>query len=178
MSREQLHGAAVADLLRRFEPQIRCYLHRMVGEGGLDDVYQETITAALAAADRFEYHGDAQFMVWVYTIARRVVLQSQRKAARTPARLCSPLSSTPGVPESAIAQLGGTPSSLVARSEYCRKLAQAMNALPQAYREVVTLYKIEERPLGEVAQILGKSKSATCHLFARALAALNEKFQE
>lgn len=178
MSREQSRSVTISDLLRRFERQIRRHIERQSGRAGLDDVFQETVAAALAGAERFEYRGDGQFLAWIYTISRRVMLQNSRKTARNSMRLCRSLSNSPGAAELSLAQQGDTPSSMAARLESCHKLAEAIHALPQAYREVIMLYRIEDRPLGEVAQILGKSKSATCHLLARAMAVLNEKLSE
>jgi RNA polymerase sigma-70 factor (ECF subfamily) len=166
------------ELIGRFEPQIRSYVQNRAGGGPGDDLYQDTIAAALAAAQRFEYQGDAQFLSWIYTIARRQITQNRRRMIRPALRLCRSDSSAPGVPESRIPGCVPSPSSAAARSEHCLRLRDAMNSLPDAYREILMLYKIEERPLGEVARILNKSKSATCHLLSRALAHLNEVLSE
>jgi len=176
---EKTTGTSVAALIHRFTPQIRNYIEHRSGGASLDDLFQETVAQALASADHFEYRGDAQFLGWIYIIARRITTQAFRRSARLQAlRLCGSGSSAAGVPAAGIPGAGGTPSSVAGRSEQCQRLASAIKSLPNQYREILILYRIEERPLVEVARILDKSKTATCHLLARALAKLSEALSE
>ena len=53
-------------------------------------------------------------------------------------------------------------------------LHDAIGKLPEHYRRVLTLYKLEERPLTEVAARMERSKGATCRLIARAIGQLRD----
>ena len=46
--------------------------------------------------------------------------------------------------------------------------------LPPHYREILQLRYLEERPLGEIARQLGRTKGATAMLMARAIEKLRE----
>jgi RNA polymerase sigma factor (sigma-70 family) len=74
-----------------------------------------------------------------------------------------------GVRESELTPGGRTPSSLAAAQELETALRAAIRRLPPDYHRVITLYKIKERPLGEVAALMHRTKGATCRLIARAV---------
>jgi DNA-directed RNA polymerase specialized sigma24 family protein len=53
-----------------------------------------------------------------------------------------------------------------------------MQLLPAHYRKVIMLYRIEQRPLAEVAAEMGRTKGATCRLIARAMEMLRKGMLE
>jgi RNA polymerase sigma factor (sigma-70 family) len=65
----------------------------------------------------------------------------------------------------------------MSHEEAAKRLQVAINSLPEDYRRVIILYKIEERSLPEVAAEMGRSKVATCRLVARALSKLRKKLE-
>lgn len=143
----------------------------------LDDLYQDTVTAAIESADSFRYVDDRRFVGWVCTIARRTIARCASGARRGPhiLRIRGPYSSGVGVAEAQLDAHMRTPSSIVAGHERRAGLADAIRALPEHYCRVLTLYKLEERPLSEVAEIIGRTKGATARLIARSLHALRRK---
>ena len=57
-------------------------------------------------------------------------------------------------------------------NEEAERLERALEALPDAQREVIILRKLEELTFPEIAARLGKSEDACRMMFARAMAAL------
>ncbi len=180
-SGDKTPSPTVEELLTLHRGQIRTFLTRRSGPAVLrrttvDDLFQETAKAAMSSADSFTYQDDARFLSWITTIARRVISQSLRgpKGAGPFLRIRRSGSTGTGVGQSNLLSLVGTPSSAAAGRERMTALYAAMSKLPEHYQEVLRLYKLEERPLGEVAEHLGKTKGATCRLLARATEALRE----
>jgi len=171
-------------LLVAHKNEIRNFIGRRSGSVVLqrttiDDIYQETVTAALASAETFEYVNDAGFISWVSTIARRVISHSLRgrQGRLSTVRIRGAESSGVGVSETHLYALNRTPSSAVADHERSDSLVKILKELPDDYRTVLQLHRIEERPLTEVAARMNRTKGATCQLIARAMAMLREKLR-
>lgn len=62
-------------------------------------------------------------------------------------------------------------------TERIEALARALEALPDAQREIIVLRKLEELTFGEIGARLGKSEDACRMAFARAMAALTIRLQ-
>lgn len=171
----------VQRLLDRHARAIRKFIGRRSGPELLkrttvDDLFQETVTAAIQSADNFVFIDHGRFLCWVYTIARRVMARSLSTARQGPntIRIRRASSSGVGVPEAELLAHTRTPSSMAATRERKTALVAAMQTLPAHYRKVITLYKIEQRPLAEVAAEMGRTKGATCRLIARAMETLRK----
>ena len=170
----------VRRLVTKHETQIRRFISSRSGPTVLrrttvEDVHQETVEIALESASSFVFVDDARFLGWISTIARRVIARSLRPRRREPTvvRLKREESSGIGVPETALQAGTRTPSSVVAGDERTAALLNALLTLPPHYRLAIRLYKLEERPLAEVAATMGRSKGATGRLLQRALKALS-----
>lgn len=140
----------------------------------LDDLFQETVVSATRSAHTFTFVNDDQFIGWIKTIARRAIARSIVIKGKPLVRLRNHGSSGPGVGESGLTPTGRTPSSLVSSVEQRNRLKDALDRLPEDYRKILTIYKLEERPLDEVAREMKRSKGATCQLLARATTKLRE----
>jgi RNA polymerase sigma-70 factor (ECF subfamily) len=169
-------AALVAKLVSKHERRIRRFIGRRSGpevlkRATVDDIFQDTVAAAIASADNFVFQDDDRFVAWITTIARRVIAHCVAYARRGPStiRIKRAESSGVGVPESQLSPGGRTPSSLAAGQEREAAIRKAIGKLPERYSQVLTLYKLEERSLAEVAERMGRSKGATCRLIARAI---------
>ncbi len=170
-------------LVAAHEPSIRRIIGQRSGPGvlrrtTLDDLFQETVTAALRGANSFVYIDDARFVAWMTTIARNVIARTGRDAARRPGerRLKSPESSGVGVVDDELVSPERTPSSVVSARECEVALGRALSRLPDHYREVITLYRIEGLSMADVAERMGRTESACCSLFLRAMKVLRTKY--
>lgn len=175
-------GQTVERLLSEHKEMICRFIGRRSGSAVLqrttvDDLYQETAIAALANAEDFEFSGDASFVSWITTIARRVIAYSLRgpRGRASALRIRGRFSSGTGVSENSLYSPCRTPSSAVAGGERSDSLLEVIGKLPAHYRTVLLLHRIEERPLAEVAARMKLSKGATAQLIARAMAMLRER---
>lgn len=175
----------IEQLVRKHESVIRQFIARRSGpevlkRATVDDIFQETVVAAYKSADNFEFRDDRRFIAWIGTIARRVISRCAGGAKQDPQtiRIRGSQSSGNGVPDADLTLRARTPSSLAAEREYAAMLKRAIQRLPQDYRRVLTLYKLEERPLAEVAESMGRSKGAICRLIDRAMEQLRTKLAD
>lgn len=143
----------------------------------IDDLYQETVIEALRSADSFAEQGRLPTLGWLKVIASRVISDSLRRRSgeRESVRIKRMGSTGEGVSETRLLGPGGTPSSVAVSSEQRILLRNAINALPDRYREVLRLYRIEEMSLAAVAAELRITKNATARLLERALRALRTR---
>jgi len=176
--------AVLRELVAKHEPRIRRFIINRSGPAVLkrtttDDLYQQTIEVALSSASTFKYQDDARFVSWVYTIARRTIANMMRDRRRGPSGVSIRRagSSGVGVSEEYLPFSGRTPSSMVAVGERKKVLSDAIKILPEDYRRALTLYKLQELPLGTVAEKMQRTKGATCQLIARAMNLLRHKLE-
>ena len=175
----------VERLIAKYQRQIRGIISRRSGpqvlqRTTLDDLYQETVARAIASAPTFVYDGDSRFLVWIGTIARRVVgraLNRQNKRIHI-VRIKRSRSTGVGVVDAELPSGRRTPSSVAAGNERSAMLDRAIATLPDHYQQVIRLYKLEQRPIEEVAAEVGRSKGATCALIFRALKQLRAALTE
>lgn len=178
---------SLAQLVERHTRAIRRFIRRRSGAALLkratvDDLFQETVTAAFHGAKRgnFTFVDHGTFLSWMYTIARRVMSKTMTDSARGPyvTRIRGASSSGTGIRESRLAAPGRTPSSVVGGRERRAALFAAIQGLPKEYREVLVLYKMKQYSLAEMADRLGCSKPAVCAKIGRAVRLLQEELQD
>jgi RNA polymerase sigma-70 factor, ECF subfamily len=152
----------------RLGPQMR-------GLVEIDDILQETLLKAYVQFDQFTYRAPGSFLRWLARIMDHVIADAARYHGRQ--KRCAaevlPLrsESNPGGPEPADSR---TPSRLLAQDESLRALLQELDELPEDYREVILLAKIEGLSTQEVAERMGKSREAVALLLHRAIKRLKK----
>ena len=141
----------------------------MRGKVEVDDILQETLLRGYRDLEHFTYRGPGSFLRWLQSIAEHVIIDAaryqgrdRRAAAEVPLRS----ESNPLGPEPADSH---TPRRLLRERESVDALLDRLNALPEDYREVILLAKIEELSTTEIAERLGKSREAVAVLLFRAL---------
>jgi RNA polymerase sigma-70 factor (ECF subfamily) len=138
-----------------------------------EDLVQETFLAALNSLDKFR--GDSQLYTWLRSIAFHKINDFYRRQVREP----KPQESSPDF--DALKQLEQTgdnePATLsVLESEEIRQsVHQALADLPQDYQEVLVLKYLEEMPVLEISQVMGRSPKSVEGLLSRARKAMRDK---
>jgi RNA polymerase sigma-70 factor (ECF subfamily) len=102
----------------------------------------------------------------------RHYLGTQRRDARLERELEAEVDQSSRLLGQALAAPGSTPSQRAARREQAVLLADALDRLPEQYREVLILHHLEGLSLVEAAGRLGRSVDSVKHLWTRALARL------
>lgn len=117
-------------LARRYYANLYAYFCSRIGREDAEDLTQVTLLHTVARVDRFRE--ESTFRYYVFSVARRVLAERQRRAER---RLDTeePASSEPPASQT-------TPSERMFRAEYRERLIRAIGELNEHYRVVVDLY--------------------------------------
>ena len=152
--------SAVAALWRDLHLPLLRYL-RALEPAAAEDVESETWLAAAGALDRFE-GGEREFRAWMFTIARRRLVDWRRRAACRPTSAAGVdvLAATPGGedPEADALDAVGTEAAL-----------RLIATLPPEQAEVVLLRVVAGLDTARVAEVLGRTPGAVRVLQHRAL---------
>lgn len=134
---------------------------RIVGDDDGEDVLQEAFVSAFRSLHH--YRGDAPFGAWLKRIVvnKAINVLHKRRNERIPDRedwdVAAPEASEPAADELSVA-----------------RVRRAIEALPDGYRTVLTLYLIEGYDHEEIGQILGVSESTSKSQLSRAKNKLKE----
>jgi RNA polymerase sigma-70 factor (ECF subfamily) len=134
------------------------------------DVLQATLLKSFERMDQFEGSRGATLMAWLARIAENEIrdLADHHKRQRRDVRRNVPLSGAGGALVDNVRSL----SSQVVLEEEMLRLEAGLESLPEHYRQIIVLRKLEELGWAEIAGRLGKSEDACRMLLARAMTAL------
>ena len=135
----------------------------------VEELVQETHLRAFRDIGRFTYQSPGSFLRWLSSIADHVIIdrvryegRERRAGEEVPFRSAS----NPMGPEPADTK---TPSRLFAQQEAVERLLARLDALPEEYRQVILMAKIEGLSTAEIAERLGKPREAVSLLVYRAV---------
>jgi RNA polymerase sigma-70 factor, ECF subfamily len=179
-------------LFQRYHAYLRVLARAQLGRhlrGKCDssDVVQETLMEAHRDFAAFQGSAEPELLAWLRRIlAHNLYNEARRFAAqqRDTSREVSLDQVRAGVEHSSVALARGlaadtpTPSQLASQRESAVRLADALDRLPEDYREVLMLRIFEELSAEEVAQRMNRTAGAVRMLQMRALQALREVMAE
>jgi RNA polymerase sigma-70 factor (ECF subfamily) len=146
----------------KLSPQARAFCE-------VEDLVQETCLRAFRDIASFTWQSPGSFFHWLSAIADHAIVDRQRyqnRERRAGEEIPFRSASNPLGPEPADSR---TPSRLFAQQEAVERLLARMDALPEEYRQVLLLAKIEGLSTAEIAARMGKSREAVALLVYRAL---------
>ena len=158
----------VAAAFRRHYGDVYRFLRRRTES---DEVAEDLAQAVFAdAAARFHQleHEDSPVLAWLYTVARRRLVDRARAAARAQGTLAS-LDEFRAQPVEATLEYGAQLGVLIGAS---------IRELPEGQRQVVVMKLLEGRPFAEIAQRLGVSEAACKMRFSRGLEFLRTELSQ
>jgi RNA polymerase sigma-70 factor (ECF subfamily) len=172
--------AAFTPLFEMYRSRLAVLIHcrlstQLRAQVEVDDLLQETFMRAFRQLDQFAYRGPGSFMHWLSRISEHVIIDAARYQNRDKRRAQErvPLRSESN-PDGVDPADSKTPSRLLARNESLQRLLQRLDELPEQYREVILLTKMEGLTTEEVAGKLGRSRAAVALLLHRALKQLRQ----
>ncbi|MHC4818905.1 MAG: RNA polymerase sigma factor, partial [Planctomycetota bacterium] len=135
-----------------------------------EDLVQEILLKAATAIETFQPEGKRAFVKWLFTVARHQISDRQRhhKAAKRDVQREQELRS--GIP----GQRTG-PYSCAERNDQMERLLDALALLPENYRDILRLRRLEYLDNEEAAERLGISRQNASVLYVRAMQALRKK---
>jgi RNA polymerase sigma-70 factor (ECF subfamily) len=178
-----------AEAVRRLE-RFRAYLHllarlqldpRLRAKVDLSGVVQQTLLEAHLAPVVTATDGD--LAAWLRRLLANNLgdevrkAHAQKRAAEREQSLEASLNGSSARLESLLAADQSSPSQRAERNEELLRLAEALEQLPIAQREAVELHYLRGWPLAEIAEHMGRGKSAVAGLLHRGLHKLRSQLQ-
>jgi RNA polymerase sigma-70 factor (ECF subfamily) len=152
---------------------------RLRGKVDDSDLVQETFLQAHRHFGQFRGTTEAELMRWLRQILADIVGKlvrryygTQRRDVRLERELAAELDRSSRALGEGLAARQSSPSQQAARREQAVLLADALQQLPEAYREVIILAHLEGLGFPEVARRMGRSVDSVKNLWARAVARL------
>jgi RNA polymerase sigma-70 factor, ECF subfamily len=172
---------AISALVVRHLPSLRAYVRLRGGPlvrrcESDSDLVQSICVEILRNLQNVRYQGEGPFRHWLFTIALRKLVEKERyyrAEKRNPDRLAAPAEgdseSINPLVSACYAKLG-TPSEVAIQRETSRRIEEALDAMPENYRDVILMSRLMGLSHAEIAERLGKSEAAVRTTLSRALA--------
>jgi RNA polymerase sigma-70 factor (ECF subfamily) len=171
---EQARGGdrqAMSDLMQRYQDTIYRFGRSLCGTGDdAQDVLQDTLVTLFQRIG--DFRGESSFRTWLYAIARSQCSRRRRKVHRE---------SLPGDESIAMQQLSDSAPSaadLLSAAADRNVVQDAIDRLPELYREVLVLRDIEGLTAPEVGAALELTVEAVKSRLHRARAKVRESLEE
>jgi RNA polymerase sigma-70 factor (ECF subfamily) len=183
-------GPALGRLLELYRNYLAILARLEIGrrlQGKVDDsdLIQETFLHAHRQFAQFRGKSEAELVSWLRQILAGVLANQVRHFYRTRRRdvrlereLAGELDDSSRVMGAGLVARQSSPSQLAARREQVVLLADALQRLPEHYREVIVLSHLEGLKFPEVARRMGRSVNSVKNLWARALSKLRRTLGE
>lgn len=158
---------ALAALIQRWQTRLINFFYRSTGNHcDAEDLAQETFIDLYKVAPRYEAKGN--FSAFLFTLARRRLIDSYRRQARKPLQLMDPSDYT----------LQHITEPDDATSEIEQAFQRALIALPENQRNAILMRQQQELSYEEIAQALDSSVSAVKTWIHRARQYLRDALAE
>jgi RNA polymerase sigma-70 factor (ECF subfamily) len=142
-------------LVERFGERIYRLARRMTNDpADAEDVMQNTLVKVLRKADSFR--GDSDPMGWIYRITMNEAREIHRKSKRRPAVSLEalPVDFDESAHPRGVTDISMRPERFAMAAEVDAKVQEAIEELPDGYREAVVLYDIEGMTYQESADLM------------------------
>jgi len=148
------------------------------------DVVQQAMLQAHERRGQFRGRTEAEWLAWLRAILANALAAAARRfeaQARDPGRersLEAELDRSASGLERLLAADETSPSERAVRGEELVRLAHALTHLPEDQRRVVEMHYLKGLPVVEVAEEIGRSRSAAVGLLFRGLKRLRDLLRE
>jgi RNA polymerase sigma-70 factor, ECF subfamily len=180
----------LSQLFKYFQPWLRLLARVQVetqfrGKFDPSDVVQQTMLEAVRAFPQFRGTTEPELAAWLRQILAHALAHEIRRYRGTQKRdlqrevpLDQQLTHASQRLGDILAAPGTSPSQMLVKHERQVVLAQALERLPEDYREVIVLRNLEGLPHDEVAKRMGRNPGAVRMLWVRALARLRQEVEQ
>ena len=144
---------AFEELMRKYHSLIFNLIYRMVGNREeAEDLVQETFVKAFRSLKSF--NEEFAFSTWLYKIASNHTIDLLRKKRLQLLSLDEPVRTREGEMSREYPDENFNPERTLITSESTRIIFQAIEALPEQYRTIISLRHKEDKSYEEIGQIL------------------------
>lgn len=178
------NGLALGQLLEMYRSYLALLARLEIGrrlQGKVDaaDLVQDTFLEAHRHFPAFRGTVEAEWVCWLRQILAgrlanlvRRYFAAQRRDVRLERELTDQLAQSSRALDQALAAPQSTPSQRAVRREQAVLLADALDRLPEDYREVIVRHHLEGATFPEIARGMGRTVDSVKNLWARALTQL------
>ena len=178
--------AALGQLLEAYVGYLTLLARVQIGrrvQGKVDaaDIVQEVCMDAHRQIKNFRGGSEPEFLGWLRRILAGQIALTMRHYLGTKGRdlklereLATQLDESSQAMNADLAASGSTPSQHVSKREQAVLLAQALEKLPEDYREVIILRHLEALTFPQVAERMNRSEDSVQKLWVRALARMRQ----
>jgi RNA polymerase sigma-70 factor (ECF subfamily) len=179
------YNRALARLLVRYRDQLAGQARGQVGRRlrvklDVEDLLQEVSLEAHRDIGKFRGCTEREFVSWLRKILETIVsnqvrhyLGTERRNLRLERRLADLDDSTAGMQQDPVAP-DTSPSQKAVQRERAARLAEAIDTLPRAYREVIVLRHQSGLSFLEIARRMNRTEDSVKNMWVRALRRLRE----
>ena len=164
-------SAFEADALSHLDSLYGTALRLLRNEADAQDLVQDTYVKAFRSAKQFT--PGTNLKAWLFTILHNTFLNRRRDEGRDPVDVDSDR-----LDEAAPVDPAATPEEQLLRTALDVDLQEALDALPEAFREAVWLRDVEEFPYAEIAEMLGVPLGTVMSRISRGRRMLYERLAE
>jgi len=173
--------------LQEHLPGLRAFLRARAGPAIRarlrdSDLVQAVCVEVLEHAPRASFANTAAFRGWLYTTAMRKLVENKRwlTAEKRDMARVQPLDERRGAEDAPLVALASviTPSMEIVGLERVQQIEAALDALPEAQREVLLLARMVGLSHAEIAAQTGHTEASCRQILRRALLRLGEELQK
>jgi RNA polymerase sigma-70 factor (ECF subfamily) len=152
---------------------------RLASKLDASDVVQMTLLKAHQNCDQFRGQ-EAELAGWLRRILANTLADAAREfgGGKRNVALERSLDDSSARLEGYLRAEASSPSASVIRQEQLLQLAQALAALSDDQRAALEMHHLQDLPVRDVAQCLGRTEAAVAGLLRRGLKALRDRLQE
>jgi len=160
---------AFEELYQRHRGALWRFIRRLVGDAvATDDVFQECWSRVIGSRER--YRPTARFSTWIYRIAHNCCMDHWRKSGR---RAAHETADDDAIAAAAELPAAG-PQEMAVAGDKCRRLAAALQRLPEEQRVAFLLYVEGGLSVAEIAEQTGVGAETAKSRLRYAVARLKE----
>jgi RNA polymerase sigma-70 factor (ECF subfamily) len=149
------------------------------------DIVQDTFLKANSSFPEFRGETEPEFTAWLRRILATTVANlvrhyrgTARRDVRLERQMADELDESSRALDRGLVAGSSSPSDKAQKREQAVQLADALESLPPAYREVIILRHLEDLSFPEIARRLGRSLDSVKKLWVRGLARLRERMED
>ena len=170
-------GAFEALLVRYRGPIFNFLLRSVRDRGRAEELYQDVWLKVIERCE--EFRGDAKFSTWLYTIARNLSIDHQRKMKfRGHASLDAPEFRSGQSVGERVSGSSPSPEQLAGGGLLRERIADAVEGLPEEQREVFLLRQLQGLAFKEIADVVGASPNTVKSRMRYALERLQQTLRD
>lgn len=175
MENQATRDASIREAVRSERTRLFDFIRQRVrteedAEDILQDVFYQLVTS-YSVTEPIE-----KLTSWLFTVARNKIIDWYRK--RKPERLPADMNDVPLQLEQVLFDPTQDPEQLYARSLVWTELAEVLDELPEAQKEVFVMHELEGKSFKEIAEVTGEPLNTLLSRKRYAVLYLRERLQD